>query len=214
MDLPILSALNRGPGPSSEQPPSARGARFLSLLHFSPARQKGQLFSEAAHPTPARTLARKALSIAAPGSGAGTLVWIKLITACFSKPFTEASVRIILCVELDPESCTDEQEYSVYQEDYPAIYTFDLSYDGSLYTVSRTYSVKSVKTADGPGRTFQYPYLICITEDSVLGTFAHHILANDNAPVTMDDVRLTWMSSSIETPPSYYSLFIELADPE
>ncbi|MBO5069503.1 MAG: hypothetical protein J6C37_03980, partial [Roseburia sp.] len=116
-----------------------------------------------------------------------------------------ASVQIAMYYTLDPDSCSEEY-YEAYKEDYPALYLFDLSFDGDGYTL---------KWKEGNREyTENYQYLMYYTGEAptayaTFDTYSRYVLTNDNQ-VTWEELQKGMFSSRLGDYIEHHTVYTDL----
>ena len=116
-----------------------------------------------------------------------------------------ASVQVAEYYTLDKESCSEEY-YAAYQEDYPILFLFDLTFDGSTYTL---------KWKEGDKEYIrQFQYLMHYTGEAptwhaTYDTYSRYVLTNDNK-VTWEELQKGMFSSQLGDYIEYHTVYTDL----
>lgn len=116
-----------------------------------------------------------------------------------------ASVQLAEYYTLDEESCSEEY-YEAYQEDYPMLFLFDLTFDGSTYTLKWKEGDKEY--------TRQYQYLMHYTGEAptsyaTYDTYSRYVLTNDNK-VTWEELQKGALSSQLGDYIEHHTVYTDL----
>ena len=116
-----------------------------------------------------------------------------------------ASVQVAEYYTLDEERCSEEY-FEAYREDYPMLFLFDLTFDGSTYTL---------KWKEGDKEYIrQFQYLMHYTGEAptthaTYDTYSRYVLTNDNN-VTWEELQKGMFSSQLGDYIEHHSVYTDL----
>lgn len=116
-----------------------------------------------------------------------------------------ASVKLAYYYTLEPESCS-KQYYEAYKEDYPVLYSYELTYDGKSYILhGKEGDTEYIKS---------YQYLIHDTGDKLspyadYDSYVQYVLTNDDT-VTYQDIWQSMISSQAGDAIDHFTVYTDL----
>lgn len=133
----------------------------------------------------------------------GQEIWEAFVNDTFQGK--TASVQLAEYYTLNEESCSEEY-YEAYQEDYPVLFLFDLTFDGSTYTL---------KWKEGDKEYIrQFQYLMYYTGEAptvhaTYDTYSRYVLTNDNK-VTWEELQKGMFSSQLGDYIEHHTVYTDL----